>query len=222
MGMNLEEKVKKLHCISNDYKGINVAINEIIIYSSFSHNRKSLAFVFESLEIPFKAKKTPPNRQGIFENNNICFHETTDFLVIHYLTTIVHAIIGNDFLIYISDAIFPKFDILLGKLFEFGTDYSNITCPISPKDIIDCNINEIDKFDFLERFPIESHSESGAVTFLGYNDDSPYLSSDSKHGCQGSGFGKYSGTYAQDIEGLNDDFIDDALGGEPDAYWNID
>lgn len=33
---------------------------------------------------------------------------------------------------------------------------------------------------------------------------------------------KYSGTYAQDIEGLDDDFIDDVLGGEPEAYWNID
>ncbi|HIX75798.1 MAG TPA: hypothetical protein H9977_12315 [Candidatus Parabacteroides intestinipullorum] len=33
---------------------------------------------------------------------------------------------------------------------------------------------------------------------------------------------KYNGTYAQDIEGLDDDFIDDVLGGEPDAYRNID
>ena len=33
---------------------------------------------------------------------------------------------------------------------------------------------------------------------------------------------KYNGTYAQDIEGLDDDFIDDVLGGEPEAYWNID
>lgn len=35
-------------------------------------------------------------------------------------------------------------------------------------------------------------------------------------------FGQYSGTYAQDIEGLSDNFIDDVLGGDPDAYWNID
>jgi hypothetical protein len=33
---------------------------------------------------------------------------------------------------------------------------------------------------------------------------------------------KYEGTYAQDIEGLSDDFIDDVLDGCPDAYWNID
>jgi hypothetical protein len=33
---------------------------------------------------------------------------------------------------------------------------------------------------------------------------------------------KYEGTYAQNIERLSDDFIDDVLGGEPDAYWNID
>lgn len=34
-------------------------------------------------------------------------------------------------------------------------------------------------------------------------------------------YGKYKGTYVQDIEGY-DDFIDDALDGHPDAYWNID
>lgn len=33
---------------------------------------------------------------------------------------------------------------------------------------------------------------------------------------------RYHGSYAQDIEGLSDDFIDEVLDGEPDAYWNID
>jgi hypothetical protein len=35
-------------------------------------------------------------------------------------------------------------------------------------------------------------------------------------------YGQYTGSYAQDVEGLSDDFINDVLGGEPDAYWNID
>ena len=35
-------------------------------------------------------------------------------------------------------------------------------------------------------------------------------------------YGEYAGTYAQDVEGLSDEFIDDVLGGDPDAYWNID
>jgi len=34
--------------------------------------------------------------------------------------------------------------------------------------------------------------------------------------------GRYAGSWAQDVEGLSDDFIDDVLDGEPDAYWNID
>lgn len=33
---------------------------------------------------------------------------------------------------------------------------------------------------------------------------------------------KYSGSWASDDEGLSDDFIDDALDSDPDAYWNID
>ena len=35
-------------------------------------------------------------------------------------------------------------------------------------------------------------------------------------------YGKYAGSYAQTYEGLSDDFIDSALDGCPDAYWNID
>jgi hypothetical protein len=35
-------------------------------------------------------------------------------------------------------------------------------------------------------------------------------------------YSPYEGTYARDVEGLSDDFIDNALGGDPEAYWNID
>ena len=35
-------------------------------------------------------------------------------------------------------------------------------------------------------------------------------------------YGEYAGNYAQDVEGLSDDFINDVLDGNPDAYWNID
>jgi hypothetical protein len=32
----------------------------------------------------------------------------------------------------------------------------------------------------------------------------------------------YNGSYAQDVEGLSDQDIDDVFDGDPDAYWNID
>lgn len=35
-------------------------------------------------------------------------------------------------------------------------------------------------------------------------------------------FGNYAGSWAQEVEGLSDDYIDNVLGGDPDAYWNID
>ena len=35
-------------------------------------------------------------------------------------------------------------------------------------------------------------------------------------------YGPYEGSWASDVEGLDDDFIRDVLGGEPDAYWSID
>ena len=35
-------------------------------------------------------------------------------------------------------------------------------------------------------------------------------------------YGRYAGTYAQDVAGYSDDEIDTIFDGEPDAYWNID
>lgn len=35
-------------------------------------------------------------------------------------------------------------------------------------------------------------------------------------------YGRYKGSYAQDVEGYSDDDIDSIFDGEPDAYWNID
>lgn len=38
----------------------------------------------------------------------------------------------------------------------------------------------------------------------------------------GSHYGEYAESYAQDVEGYSDDVINDALDGDPEAYWNID
>ena len=69
------------------------------------------------------------------------------------------------------------------------------------------------------------------ITFSKYLSDNEYYQKSNSHGYNEDyeqdnynheTHGKYAGTWAQDIEGLSDDFIDDVLGGEPDAYWNID
>lgn len=38
----------------------------------------------------------------------------------------------------------------------------------------------------------------------------------------GTHYGKYAGTYAQEVAGYSDEVIDDVFEGDPDAYWNID
>lgn len=35
-------------------------------------------------------------------------------------------------------------------------------------------------------------------------------------------YNEFNGSYAQDVEGLSDQFINDVLDGDPDLYWNID
>ena len=47
-----------------------------------------------------------------------------------------------------------------------------------------------------------------------------YYSSDDYY--ERESYGQYQGSYAQDVEGLSDDFINDVLDGDPEAYWNID
>lgn len=39
---------------------------------------------------------------------------------------------------------------------------------------------------------------------------------------QSVSYGEYEGSYAQDVEGYSDDYINDAFEGDPEAYWNID
>lgn len=49
--------------------------------------------------------------------------------------------------------------------------------------------------------------------------ENPYTNYDN---CYGGNYGEYAGTYAQDVAGYDDDTINDAFDGDPDAYWNID
>lgn len=65
------------------------------------------------------------------------------------------------------------------------------------------------------------HSTSGG-SFDDEDDYEPYEPNYDDGLYEKESYGQYAGTYAQDVEGLSDDFINDALDGEPDAYWNID
>ena len=53
-------------------------------------------------------------------------------------------------------------------------------------------------------------------------EDYEMFQDDSNEEEYGTHYGRYAGTYAQDVAGYSDDVIDDAFDGDPDAYWNID
>ena len=38
----------------------------------------------------------------------------------------------------------------------------------------------------------------------------------------GRTYDQFNGSYAQDVEGYDDETINDAFEGDPDNYWNID
>jgi hypothetical protein len=54
----------------------------------------------------------------------------------------------------------------------------------------------------------------------GDNNEDQYYSSDDYY--EPETYDNYCGSYAQDVERLSDNFIDDVLEGDPDLYWNID
>jgi len=62
-----------------------------------------------------------------------------------------------------------------------------------------------------ETYKVPISNVNDHESFYDYNDYHDYES-----------YGQYAGSYAQDVELLSDDFIDDVLDGDPDAYWNID
>jgi hypothetical protein len=81
-------------------------------------------------------------------------------------------------------------------------------------------ISEEVKDAILEKYPTFKFSES-FIKIMGTKTGIWQMQNYKEVGDQSS-YGKYSGSYAQDYEGLSDDFIDDVLDGFPDAYWNID
>ena len=65
-----------------------------------------------------------------------------------------------------------------------------------------------------------------SVTSLGENvfgcdNDSSY-NDEYDYDYDNPSYGRYAGSYAQDVEGWSDNDIDDVFDGDPDAYWNID
>ncbi len=74
---------------------------------------------------------------------------------------------------------------------------------------------------FSECIPVLYKSDRFS-SYYPVNRESSYGGFDTSWDDYGQSYEKYRGTYAQDVEGCDDDFIDDVLGGEPEAYWNLD
>ena len=102
---------------------------------------------------------------------------------------------------------------LLASLLEDYTDESlNNTCYIDFRDyLFDDETCLIEMHDYMEEAKEDfenylEHNQQNHVTDNSCDDE----------------YGKYAGTYAQDVAGYSDDDIDTIFDGDPSAYWNID
>lgn len=99
--------------------------------------------------------------------------------------------------------VYPNF--LMDTLFE-----SNRKWNLSQHDYYDY---EDDKYCYSED---DNYDNSDDDEYDNNWDESEY------HHEEEPTFGKYAGSWAQDVEGYSDDDIDTIFDGDPSAYWNID
>jgi len=105
------------------------------------------------------------------------------------------------------------------KMIENDDEYSKFGEPDQNKLIDGPFDTEKDLLEALHEF-IYSIPNTLDKPCDNYEDSSE--STTAYNGYSGSNAGSYAGSYAQDVECLSDDFIDNALGGDPDANINID
>ncbi len=99
------------------------------------------------------------------------------------------------------------------------------------KEVLPCEYDEIWRFYGKNRFStrVIKDGVSSEVYFHDLNPSLPkrgiilhdYYNNEQYHE-ERETYDEYNGTYVQDVMGWSDQEINDALDGEPDAYWNID
>ena len=97
------------------------------------------------------------------------------------------------------------------------------------EEVLSCEYDEIWRFYGKNRYSTRVVKD-GIAREIYFHDLNPSLPKRGikfhSYGGEYSGekktYDDYNGTYVQDVMGWSDQDIDDALDGEPDAYWNID
>ncbi len=190
--------------------------NVIMINGGF-RNYDIIVTAFKVLEIPFMtfySKRSIENENEI----NIKFNKDTEFKVVYALTFLLFEIYYNRLNIYIDYKKLKTNEnnkIFLGIYKDRGCVNINISRPIMATEILFFNKekenwkNIINSNCFKDKFAIENEHEQAIKNCDIYD----YCDEE---------YSEYEGTWAHDVAGLSDDFINDVLDGDPDMFWNID
>lgn len=214
----------------NDYKPKqeSIIVNTGFVFYSFKNKgdgyEKLLWTLLFDLETETVLIKQYNSKNDLPFNGVIVF-KTKDGDYKNYSPPIIMSIIGiNDLnkseILQLAPNIDYEEKMFNGRLFLISKetkDKSQIR-----KIIIKSN-SELDR-----TFPLEKEFEQHLICFNGtfseahYNEDYYVSYKDTMTYEDYENYGNYEGSWAQEIEGFSDDYINDVLGGEPDAYWNID
>ena len=216
MMQKLENKIPLLSEMLLKYSKLDSSDTKIMVNKLLT-NGDLISEAISLFKIPCKlfTSNGTPKQKNIVVGHKVNLH------IIYLLALIAKDIFENEIEIYISYQTIDDVGEDVAKTVVFGSmitsdmKIANLSKPISLDNIISLNMGEIDWYWFSDRFPNENYQE----------DEESYIINKSnfyENDYNNESFGKYQGSYAQDTEGLSDNFIDDALDGDPDNYWNID
>ncbi len=199
-----------------DFSNIEIKINK------FLKNSELLSYSLKVLSIPFR-EYTPDYVVSSPEELNFSVDYKTDLRALFVLAYVAKEVYSDDEIkIYIDYSIEAEGDekeFFFGTYITEGKNFTNISDSIPLSQFISLNIDEMNWEKFSKMFPNKNYSDNGKCTYTEYT----HIPNRKEYNYyENESYGEYAGSYAQDVEGLSDDFINDALDGCSDAYWNID
>lgn len=182
----------------------NLGELDFSIYSfklnSLLYNSEKIAYALKVLNIETEIY-TPENSEP--DETNLCIGSNIDLKVVYFFVYLFKELFDDSIDIYISYATNPDdrpTKMLLGSYITRNKDYTNISKPITPVEILSLNITNMSWEDFSNIFPNESYDSSGKSTYTVsetsqydnydedynshndyYDDDEPYMAGDPRY-----------------------------------------
>ena len=194
-----------------DFDDFEIKLNVLI------ENYEQVEYALTVLKIPYTTYEIDKSPEEL----NVVYGASNDLKIIYLITYILKEIFDDSINVYMSYATVPedrKFETLIGSYITEERNYTNVSAPVKPLEILRLDILNLDRETFNRNFPNNNYSTDGYCGFYSF-DTNDYDDNDGheNHDNYASTYEKYNG-----YNDWSDDIIDDVFDGDPGATWNID